>query len=243
MKYYFLALGTLVLVCVGCAGTGDGQQMFDNGEHYAPPAAMMQRPGPMVDGPGPAVMAAMSAPPTRTFVSKTTQVRFTGPTGMRIGWSVPSGYAEDQLVAPGRYDFRQGATYRLRLADIPGRDGLVLYPTLEIRGAHITTDAYLAHNSVPIDITDEDLDQVESNNYVTKVLYLPDPKFQELAIAGVETLVSTRLDPGVDPVKQAEKQGAIMAVLRVGNMDLETPSRLGAEKSAALPGHVQQIRY
>ena len=46
---------------------------------------------------------------------------------------------------------------------------------------------------------------------MTKVIYLPDPEFQELALAGVETLVSTRLDPGVDPIVEADRRGAILA--------------------------------
>ena len=71
--------------------------------------------------------------------------------------------------------------------------------------------------------TDEDFDQVLSGNFVTKVIYLPDPEFQELALAGVETLVSTRLDPGVDPIVEADRRGAIMAIVRVGNKDLEMP--------------------
>ena len=81
----------------------------------------------------------------------------------------------------------------------------------------------MAHNAVPVELTEEDLDQVQGGNYVTKVIYLPDPKFQELAIAGVETLVSTRLDPGVDPVAEAHRRGAILAVLRIGSVDLEMP--------------------
>ena len=85
---------------------------------------------------------------------------------------------------------------------------------------HPNTEAYLAHNSVPLQMTEEDLDQIEANNFVTKVIYLPDAKYQELAIANVETLVSTRLDPGVDPVQEADKRGTIMAVLRIGNMDM-----------------------
>jgi hypothetical protein len=101
---------------------------------------------------------------------------------------------------------------------------LVLYPTLQIYPAHPSTDAYLSHNSIPLEWTDEDLDQIESNNFVTKVLYLPEARYQDLAIAGVETIVSTKLDPGVDPVHEADRRGTIMAVLRVGNMDFETAS-------------------
>ena len=58
---------------------------------------------------------------------------------------------------------------------------------------------------------------------MTKVIYLPDPEYQELALAGVETLVSTRLDPGVDPIVEADRRGSIMGVLRVGNKDFQIP--------------------
>lgn len=236
MKYYFLALGTLVVVCVGCAA--DGQHIMNHkNEYVAPPAAMMQRPGPMVDGPGPGVLQMLAPPPASAFAARTSQVRFVGPAGMKIGWQVAEGYAENQITAPGRYNFNQGATYRLKFADIPGRSIPALYPSLQVYPSHPTTDAYLSHNSIPLEITPEDLDQVESNNFVTKVIYLPDEKFQELAIAGVETLVSTRLEPGVDPVAEADRRGTIMAVLRIGNMDLEMPAS-GAEKET-----VSQVSY
>ncbi len=239
MRYYFLALGTLVVVCVGCHI--DGQQLIDRGEHVAPPAAMMQRPGPMVDLPHPAIFPSMAPAQPNTFQSETTQVRFVGPIGMKIGWKIGRGYAENQLVAPARWEFQQAATYRLKITSITGREGLTLYPTLQVYPAHPMTDAYLSHNSVPIELTDEDLDQIESNNFVSKVIYLPDPKFQELAIAGVETLSSTRLDPGVDPVAEAERRGTIMVVLRVGNKNLEQQSG-GNDPSAANNG-LQQVSY
>lgn len=229
MKYYFLALGTVVVVCVGCAM--DGHQLTSKGEYHAPPAEMMMRPGPMVDGPGPGVMPMMAGPqmmggpgaPAPAMPS-TSQVKFLGPDGMAIGWQIPNGFAENQLVAPARYNFLQGQAYRLKLANIPGREGLVIYPTLEVYPSHPNTETYLSHVGLPVQITVEDLDQVESNNFVTKVVYLPDAKFQEFAVANVETLVSTRLDPGVDPIHEADKMGTIMAVLRMGNMDLEMPA-------------------
>ena len=82
----------------------------------------------------------------------------------------------------------------------------------------------MAHNAIPVQLTPEDFDQVLTGNFVTKVIYLPDPEFQELAVAGVETLVSTRLDPGVDPIVEADRRGAILAVFRLGNKDLQLPS-------------------
>ena len=53
---------------------------------------------------------------------------------------------------------------------------------------------------------------------MTKVVYLPDAQYQELAVAGVETLVSTRLDPGTDPITEADRRGCIsLAIVRLGN--------------------------
>jgi hypothetical protein len=163
----------------------------------------------------------MPAPPP------TSQVRFLGPEGMQVGWQIGHGFADAQLMTPGRYNFHQGATYRLKLTGIPGREGLTLYPSLHMYPVQMQTAAYLEHNPLPLRLTDEDLDQVETNNLVTKVIYLPDARYQDLAIAGVEELVSTRLGPGLDPVSEADRRGTIMAVLRVGNIDHEMPSQMG----------------
>ena len=86
-----------------------------------------------------------------------------------------------------------------------------------------------------MELSDEDLDQVESNNFVTKVIYLPDPRFQDLAVVGLaETLVSTRLEPGVDPVAEADRRGTIMLVMRMGNMDMEMPAGSGGNADSAM---------
>ena len=263
MRVYFLAMSTVLLVCFGCA-SGSGSSMTARGQEYvAPPAAQLAAPGPMVAGPGPGVLGPMGRPaimPTSGMApacppgyggagvggmtpnSSKTQVRFLGPDGMVIGWQAGTAFAENQLIAPGRYNFPQGATYRLKLSDLPGRAGTVLYPSLMVYPEHPTTAAYLSHNTVPVRITQEDLDQVATNNFVTKVIYLPDPRFQELAIAGVEELVSTRLDPGLDPIAEASRRGTIMAVLRMGNVDVEMPGSEMTVGAAGKPGGIQQVQ-
>ena len=160
---------------------------------------------------------------------------------MSVAWDVtaPGAFDSEPLIAPARYNFPQGAIYRLKLTNIPSRAGVELYPTLEVAPTTPRTDAYLAHNAIPVQFTEEDLDQVLSGNFVTKVIYLPDAEFQELALAGVETLVSTRLDPGVDPIVEADRRGTILAIIRVGNKDLEIPGG----PAVALPAVVGRRRY
>src|SRR4051794_39995633 len=169
----------------------------------------------------------------------TSQIAFLGDDGVQVTWDVNGAGMFDSvpLVIPGRQDFYQGAIYRLKLTNLPGRAGVTLYPTLEVAPVTPRTDAYLAHSPIPVQFTEEDFDQVTSGNFVTKVIYLPDPEFQELALAGVETLVSTRLDPGVDPIAEADRRGSILAIVRMGSKDLE----LGA--GARRPGSIVPARH
>ncbi len=179
---------------------------------------MRNRACPPVAGPGPGVIAG----PEMAGVmpqAQTSQVQFLGPEGMQVFWdvSMPGMFDSAPLIVPGHYDFQQGAMYRLKLAGIPSRPGRELFPTIEVAPTNARTQAFLAHNTIPVEFTDNDFDQVFSGNYVTKVIYLPDPEFQGLAMAGVGTLVNTQLEPGVDPITEADNRGAILAVLRMGN--------------------------
>lgn len=223
--------------------------------HNLPPAQMLMEPGPGVGGPGPGVLSASrgGANPAASAAAygpfgavsyQSVQVLFDKPQNMNVSWDV-SGigrYDSVPLIVPGRQNFQQGGIYRLKITNIEGRPGVELYPTLEIGKASPRTSAYLAHSAIPIQLNEEDFDQVSSANFVTKVIYVPDPEYQELALAGVDTLVSTRLDPGVDPITEADRRGAILAIVRLGNKDLEVPGvdpsiAAGLIPGAGIPGH------
>lgn len=160
------------------------------------------------------------------YLNQRTQIRFVNPAGMRISWLGPTGYTDSTpLEAPARYNFPQGNIYRLKLSGIPNRPGAIFYPTLEVYPATPATITFLAHGPVPVSFTDEDFEQVRNGNLVTKVIYLPNPTYQDLAaVAGAEEIVSSRLEPGVDPLVEASRRGTILAVIRIGNIDLEDPN-------------------
>jgi hypothetical protein len=94
----------------------------------------------------------------------------------------------------------------------------------------------LAHNAISIQFTEEDLDQALSGNFVTKVIYLPDPEFQGEVISGIDTLVSTRLEPGLDPIIEADRRGSILAIVRLGNKDIELTASAFANGGGQVPG-------
>jgi len=165
----------------------------------------------------------------------TSQIEFIGANGMTVQWDVAAAGAFDSspLFLPGRHGFQQGAVYRLKLANIPNQPGRELYPTLEVAPVTPRTQGFLQHAAVPVEFTDNDFDQVLSGNFITKVVYLPKPEFQNLATAGVGILVNTQLEPGVDPVAEASNRGAILAIIRIGNKDLSLDEAMGFEEGSA----------
>ncbi|QJW97315.1 hypothetical protein FTUN_4885 [Frigoriglobus tundricola] len=166
-------------------------------------------------------------------------INFTGPAGMKVTWQLPDGSFNDEanaLTAPKEYNFLQGQVYRLRLTSIlPDFPGKSFYPTLEVAPANPKSLTFLAHSSVPITFTPDDFAQAKAGNLVVKVVYLPDPANQDFStVVGAEEVVSTRLEPGADPVVEAQRRGTILAVIRMGNIDLE--NRVSPAMTAPAPG-------
>ena len=239
MRCRFLAVVLVSMLVSGCQGPG-----LNNGFYQSPHRV------PGVDGPGPGVIGSnmgqnakggilpehyqnvsmtsrdMMSPPGHISMPPmfipTSQINFLGVESLVIRYDAqePGAFDSAPLVCPATHDFGQGAIYRLKLSNIPGHPGKELYPTLEIAPTAARTQAFLAHNSVPVEFNDNDFDQVFSGNFVTKVVYLPNPEFQGIAMSGAGTLVNTQLQPGADPIIEASKRGSILAVIRMGNKDL-----------------------
>ncbi len=223
----------VITVLVGCREQTLGpytQEGYDLARPVNP--AGIAGPGPGVDmGQPHGAYGASAQAPEAPAVMKTSQLAFVGPAGSNVRWDVAAQgmFDSEPMVCPFRQDFPQSGIYRLKLTDIPGHSGLELYPTIEVAPAMPRTQAFLAHSMIPVNFTEEDIMQVRSGNFVTKVIYLPDPEFQELALAvgTPDTIVSTRLDPGVDPVAEADRRGAILAIIRMGNKSITPEMPMG----------------
>lgn len=160
------------------------------------------------------------------YASQRTQVKFNRPAGMKIFWFTqgPDGkpsYSTTPIETPGRWNFPQAAIYRLKLTNIEGRPELEVYPTMEVVPSSPRTEAFLSHSSVPVEFTAEDFKQIVDGNYVVKVIYLPDPQFQDVASTGTDEILSTRLEPGADPIQEARRRGSILLIIRMGNVHQE----------------------
>ena len=235
MRFFLVTLAAVAMsYVVGCTPV----------RHNLPPAQRLLEPGPGVGGPGPGVLAPDIVPASAEMAmdggacgpgggygmvgsGPTAQVLFSRPESMEVLYDVvgDGSFNSQPLHVPGRVEFPQGGIYRLKLTKISGDDrfvGVELYPTIEIAAANPRTAAYLAHNAIPVSFSvSDDLPQVLAGNFVTKVIYLPDPEFQGDALVGVEELVSNRINPGEDPIVEADRRGSILAIVRIGNKDVE----------------------
>jgi len=188
----------------------------------------------------PTATAAATAVQQNARVNEAAQVVFKGSDGLQIQWDVTALGAFDSapLVCPGTQNFQTSKSYRLKLSNIPNRPALTLYPTLTINAVTPRTRAYLDHNAIPVKFSEADFDQVQNGNFVTKVIFLPSQKYQNLALAGgVDTIVNTQLPAGADPIVEAQNRGAILAVVQIGNKDLSLDSSFAGASVSVSEAH------
>ncbi len=156
-------------------------------------------------------------------------------------------YLEETIGLPARLNFERGSK-EVRHYPLQVTSGYFKSNSrpllLDVYPANSSSEAYLSHNSVPFEITNADLDYVRSGNLLTKVAYLPDSKVQHLAIANIETITSSKLDPGVDPIVEAERRGTVLAVLRFpSDENLKTEPTRWRPPQASKPGSGQKSAF
>ena len=145
-------------------------------------------------------------------------VRFHGAPGTRITfWRDPAGPRSFEV--PATVGLRPGYVYRPRIDNIPGRPGVALYPTLEVRGTlAFPTLAKAGEHPAPLVLSETDLDRVEAGSFVTKVVYLENPeRAVPVSTRPDQPLETTLPAGGRDLVDAARDHGRPMVVVRLGS--------------------------
>jgi hypothetical protein len=86
------------------------------------------------------------------------------------------------------------------------------FPTIEIPTPDATTRPFLNDSAIPVEFTDEDFDYVDKGDLLTKVMYLT---------RGQAATVTSYQFPDGDVIQEARRRGAILAVVRMGDIDLQ----------------------
>lgn len=170
------------------------------------------------------------------------RVEFGGVIGISIGWVSNKELLRDQRKSPDTAEFPQGTASQLVVSDIQidSFEGWPLYPTLEFPDADQTAQPFLKDHAVKQDFTPADFSAVRSDVLVTKVFYLasvPNSATASIA-AGIadlrcETVASTELTQGEDPVAAAQQRGTVLGIFRMGNKqrNLDAPRALAPRAS------------
>lgn len=165
-------------------------------------------------------------------------VRFAGLNGLQATFyqGSPLGRKHEAPVAVG---LRPGYLYRVKLTGWPGRPGLALYPTLEVRGSlHLPPRQNPADHPAPVVIHEADLERVLAGSLVTKVIYLEDPEQATPAAAPADQPIETDVPRGDDPVQEARQRGRLMLIVRLGlrEVDDDEMARQNVPGTMLLPG-------
>jgi hypothetical protein len=154
------------------------------------------------------------------FNPNSLQLKLAKPEAATFHWATDENAASQIVILPARINVPTAKSAMFQIDNLEGHPGLMLFGTVTCQLGYQDAIAYARHNAVNIEFTDEDINQASLGNLLTKVFFLPTkPKGLSPApiIGGVEVLVSSKLDPSMDPVEEAQKRGDLLCVLRLGN--------------------------
>lgn len=142
-------------------------------------------------------------------------VEFKGPAGMTVALAMGGNFSEPQPV-PARAALLIGSVYRLRVTNIPLNPGLEVFPTIELVNRLYPPRGQERRFSIPIELTLDDLELALSGKFVTRVVYLEDPRNATPAAPPPGGQSWFEVGPGRDPLVVADVLGRPMAIVRLG---------------------------
>jgi uncharacterized repeat protein (TIGR01451 family) len=140
-------------------------------------------------------------------------VEIRAPQGVRVSLAAGGDFAPAE-PAPIRVGMLIGQVYRLRVTNIPLHEGEEVFPTVEVIDRLYPPRGQEVRFPIVLELTFDDLLLALDNKFVTRVVYLEDPR----------TALPTRehgqewfeAPPGKDPLALADTLGRPMTIVRVG---------------------------
>ena len=155
-------------------------------------------------------------------------VEIVGPLGSSVSLAV-----EDQFTSPSPAPLKAGmligSVYRIRISGIPRHEGEEVFPTIELVNRLYPPPGQELRYPVPIELTLEDLELAMEGRFVTRVIYLEDPKLALPAATDKDHQQWFEAGPHDDPLAVADRLGRPMAILRIGGRVPTNSEQPGAE--------------
>jgi hypothetical protein len=110
-----------------------------------------------------------------------------------------------------------GHVYRLKVSNLPGREGQELFPTVEVIDRLYPPPGQAARFPLPVVLTDEEVNLALEGRYVLRVIYVEEPRTAFPVAETPEQQRITEIGPGQDAMETADRLGRPVAILRMGS--------------------------
>jgi hypothetical protein len=122
--------------------------------------------------------------------------------------------AESNVAAAGMLI---GQVYRVRVGNIAGMAGAEVFPSIEVIDRLCPPPGQATRFPIPVELTQEDLELAANGKYVTRVVYVEDPR-NPLPVRDLpdqQRVYEAR--PHEDPLHMADEIGRPVAIVRLGS--------------------------
>ncbi len=140
-------------------------------------------------------------------------VEIKAPSGASVSLAV-AGQFEPSQPAPRKAGFLIGSVYRLRVSNIRLAEGAEVFPTIEIIDRLYAPVGQQCRFAIPVELTEEDLKLALAGKFVTRVIYLEDPRQATPSRENLQTQSWFEAAPGQDPLAIADGLGRPVAILQ-----------------------------
>lgn len=124
-----------------------------------------------------------------------------------------------QPTPPGKVlvGMQLGYVYSIKLTKLPNREGVEVFPTIEVINRIFPPEGTKTRFPVPVEITEEDLAQALSGLFVTRIVYLEDSDRAFAVAEDPQHQRSIDVSPSEDPLHVADRLGRPMVIVRLGS--------------------------
>ncbi len=151
---------------------------------------------------------AQSVPDERKTVE--VQVDFDAPAGAVLVATDINGAGGQSLTTPCSLNLPAAELQFFTLKSIPGHHELQMSVAVAVWRINPETERFLRLQAVPLKLTTEDIERAALGDSVQKAVYLPHEDHHR-----AETIVSSRLDPGVNVQAEAWQRGHVLVGLMI----------------------------
>jgi len=142
-------------------------------------------------------------------------VEIKAPQGALVSLAV-AGDFDRPKAAPRRAGFLIGQVYRMRVMNIHLHPGEEVFPTIEVIDRLYPPRGQETRFAIPVELTHEDLELALQGKFVTRVIYLEDPRTALPVAENPREQEWFEIGPGGDPLAAADALGRPVAILRMG---------------------------